>query len=309
MDRTALLAEIGLSSDELADPHAHVPVRSLYALWARVARQFGDPSLPFKIARTVVPEDYDVLGYALLTSPSARDAIERLLRYSHVITDSGRWRLEVRGPIASVTWSRSDPLSLGVRLSNELAIAIAVQIMRATMPQVPIVHVGFRHRPPETAPHRAFFRCPVRVGQRADSIAVAATALEVAPRLANPSMYRFFESVMEQRLAERDAPSAATRVRRVIAGELTGGPPTIERVARRLALSERTLRRRLDAEGVSFRKLVEDVRREHAARWLRDTRTSVSEVAQALGFSHPTAFSRAYRRWFGETPRRTRVRR
>jgi len=310
LDRAGLVRAVGLADAALVDARAHIPARCLYALWARVARQLRDPALPFVVAHAVRPEDYDVLGFALLTSPSARHAIERLLRSSRMITDAGDWAFESRGALAEITWRRTAPLSLGVRLGNEVALAMAVQMMRAIVPSVRAVRVRFRHRrPSDAAPHAAFFRCPVQFGQRQDSVAFLVSALDAAPRLANPAMERHFDAAIEDRLADLPARSIAARVRRALSDELGGGAPTMRQVARRLALSERTLRRRLDRDGIGFRAMIADVRREEAARWLRDTDASVADIARALGFSDTTALSRAYRRWFGESPNRARARR
>lgn len=83
---------------------------------------------------------------------------------------------------------------------------------------------------------------------------------------------------------------------------LVGGPPSLDDVARRLALSRRSLQRRLTAEGRSFRGEVDDVRKQQAAWLLEDSNLALSEVAWLLGFSDPRPFTRAFRRWHGTTP-------
>lgn len=94
------------------------------------------------------------------------------------------------------------------------------------------------------------------------------------------------------------------RVCELIARELTGGTPSAERIAERLHMSARTLARRLDGEGTSFSKLLDELRRELAIGHLRDRDISVSEVAFLLGFGDANAFSRAFKRWTGEPPSR-----
>jgi AraC-like DNA-binding protein len=94
-----------------------------------------------------------------------------------------------------------------------------------------------------------------------------------------------------------------------VAEELSRGVPTVEDVARRMATSERTLRRRLEEGGSSFRELLDDTRERLARNYVRDRRMALSEVAFMLGFSEPSAFHRAFKRWTGTTPAAFRSRR
>jgi AraC-like DNA-binding protein len=105
---------------------------------------------------------------------------------------------------------------------------------------------------------------------------------------------------MLQKLPKGEA--AADAVRRCLAGELCHGQPTLQQIARRLHMSPKTLHRRLDDEGTSFRRVLTEVRRELAARHLTEDQLAISEIAFLLGFSEPSAFHRAFRRWTGHAP-------
>jgi AraC-like DNA-binding protein len=99
------------------------------------------------------------------------------------------------------------------------------------------------------------------------------------------------------------AEATTDAVRRLLAEKLANGPPTLEQIARRLRMSARTLHRRLDQEGTSFRRILAEVRREVAARHLREPQLAVGEIAFLLGFSEASAFHRAFKRWTGHAPR------
>lgn len=103
-----------------------------------------------------------------------------------------------------------------------------------------------------------------------------------------------------QRLPKGEA--AADAVRRCLSGELCNGQPTLEQIAPRLHMSPRTLHRRLDDEGTSFRQVLTDVRRELATRHLKERQLPVSEIAFLLGFSEASAFHGAFKRWTGNAP-------
>jgi AraC-like DNA-binding protein len=110
-------------------------------------------------------------------------------------------------------------------------------------------------------------------------------------------------------LAKRQGPaSPLDRVREILAEELQTGEPKLERVAQRLATSERSLRRRLEEAGTSFRALLDETRAELARTWVADRRVPLSEIAFLLGFSEPSAFHRAFKRWTGSTAAAWRAR-
>jgi AraC-like DNA-binding protein len=101
---------------------------------------------------------------------------------------------------------------------------------------------------------------------------------------------------------------ARDEVRSVLSSQLTAGDLRIDVVARRLATTPRTLQRRLSRAGTSFEVLCDDARKEAAQTYLADTTLSIAEVTYLLGYSEPTAFHRAFRRWHGTTPHAFRTR-
>lgn len=97
-------------------------------------------------------------------------------------------------------------------------------------------------------------------------------------------------------------------IRRAVAAELARGDARLATVARRLGTTSRTLQRRLRAEGLSHQQLLDEARREAAERYLRESSLAIAEIAYLLGYSEPSAFHRAFRRWSGTTPSEVRAR-
>ena len=166
------------------------------------------------------------------------------------------------------------------------------------------MRVAFRHRqPPDTRPHREFFRCPVEFDAAHNEFVIDNEFFRGAPLDANPAMSRFFREHAEKLLQEQEAEvSLPDQVRREIARQLPSGQPTLRDIARRLATSERSLRRHLTAAGTSFSQLLSEVRFERARSLLRSSRVPLSEIAYLLGFSNVSAFSRAFKKWCGSGP-------
>jgi AraC-like DNA-binding protein len=127
--------------------------------------------------------------------------------------------------------------------------------------------------------------------------------LELPLMSSNPELVIMFEEKAEEFRAASDVePELANRVRTVLQRMMRGELPDLGGVARALSISERSLQRKLGQEGVSFQHLVNEVRFSLAQRHLRNREVDAAEVSYLLGFSHPTSFYRAFKRWTGMTP-------
>ena len=299
----------GITGVVLSDPEARLPVSAVQCLWEHVLRRLDDPAIPIRIAQSTSIEDHDVMGLAILTSESGADALQRALRYSRLFTEAGDWRTRAAGRETVVEWVTDMEPGLGTRAAAECAVAEFVHAVRLLLPSpfVPSA-VFFTHPPPSNvSEHERFFGCTVRFGARASGFRFDRRVLDLVHRTTNPALSAFVvkhADRMLMRLAAHDTVEGGARS--AIALELAGGGLSLAAVARRMNLSERSLRRRLEAAALSFRELVDSVRHEHALELLVDSEVSLKEVSFLLGFSEPSAFSRAFRRWTGTSPRATR---
>jgi AraC-like DNA-binding protein len=120
---------------------------------------------------------------------------------------------------------------------------------------------------------------------------------------ADPRLYRILKQYLQRILDEMPREDELFgSVRRAIGELLRDGDPKIARVAKKIAMSPRTLERRLKERGVVFKKLMDDTRRRFALSYLRDRKNSLTDVAFLLGYSELSAFNRAFKRWTGTTP-------
>jgi AraC-like DNA-binding protein len=272
-----------------------VPITSVFDLWAESVHALADASLPIAIGRRVRLENLELMGLAVLTAATGHAALAEAIRYAPLITDSGRWCLDDASDVITITWQREGERSLGHRLANEAGIAQFVACMRQLCgPRFTPEVVRFRHAAPTSlAAHRAYFRCAVEFGADTDAFTFPRHALDVVPSAANPAVAAFVRAHADTQLAAFD--SLATRVRAAIDDALARGErPTIGEAARSLGTSERTLRRR-----VSWAALVDEAIKLRARTLVTQTDRSLTTIALELGFSDASAFSHAYRRWFG----------
>jgi AraC-like DNA-binding protein len=303
---SALLRGLSIDPAVLEDAEAFVPIAVLYELWERAIRSLDAPALPLWVAQAMRLEDLHVTGFAIATASTGREAFQRAMRYSNLLTNSASWRLEESGDLAEVRFDRDGPRPLGTRVDVECALASVVHAIRQVgRDDFAPLRIRFRHRASfDLGAHREHFDCPLDFGAEMDAIVMRRSQLDGTPRSMNPAMGAFFESYANSLLhrLEPDT-SLARRVREAIMAELPSGGVSMHTVAKRMRTSERTLRRQLAAENVIFRDLVEDIRKRRAEQLLAERALTLTDIAFALGYSEASAFSRAYRRWTGCAPR------
>ncbi|MCA9541144.1 MAG: AraC family transcriptional regulator [Myxococcales bacterium] len=284
------------------DPLHPIDLDAYLAVYGDIVRALDDPGWPIHLATRLRPEDYSVVGFALLTAPSGRAALDRAVRYQQLHCPASRWQVDIEAGEVRLTWSRPGPPGLGQRAANEGVLAEFVHTARALLGPLPLIEVSFAHAAPrDVSAHAAFFGCSLRWNAAVDALRWSAAGLDAVPRQANPAMAAYFEQQLDARLAALE-PGLVVQVERHILHRLPSGTPSLVEVARDLGQSPRTLRRRLAEAGTGFSEVLDRVRQREADHLLRAGRSTVAEVAWLLGFSDASAFTRAFRRWFGTAP-------
>ena len=309
-DPGAILGAVGLGVKILDDPDAHIPMSLGVALLVRGVEMTGDQDLGLHLAERADLGTLDVHFYAMLSSPTLEAAYERLCRYQRLIHETTRVTLEIEGDRATLRHLMPGGLAVP-RQSAEFIVAAWVRGGRAvTGNDWAPIEVRFAHpQPKDTREHLRFFRSPVRFATGENALILSASLLELPCVGADPSLLAVLDRYAADRLelAPRST-HLADRARAALAEDLRGGEPSVERLASRLKMSVRTLNRALAAEQTSYRKLLDQLRQELAARLFRDNRVAIPEVAFLTGFSELSAFYRAFKRWTGQTPAEFRSR-
>jgi AraC-like DNA-binding protein len=282
-----------------------VPAAEYGAVLSHVFAQ-GDETVGVALARHLPVEASGLWGFLLRTSPSFGDMLQRAARYTRVFfrysrLDIARCRTGLR-----LTCEHPAPGPFGNR-GQEVCFFLGQWITwgRALLgPEVAAREVRMRWSGPEDpAPVRAFFGGPVGFAAREDSLVFPAELARAPLPECTPELTQVFEAYAEALIdAVRSERSFADRVRDALSEGLLGGTASEQETARRLGMTQRTLRRRLAEEGLTFRTLRRDLLRTRAERLLADDRLPLAEIAYLLGYSEPATFHRAFRSWTGKTP-------
>ena len=249
-------------------------------------------------------------AYVTITAASMREAMENAARYGALTDTSADFALTEAGGVARFRMDSRCPLVRASRQATEFRAGFVVASCRRW--------VGARFRPLEVRfTHaresarrevEALLGCPAEFARETTEMLVSADQLALPVSAADPYLLAVLEHHAEDVLAGREPArdGLRERVARLVTKGLPKGVPTARRVASALGLSERTFARRLQAEGTSFRQLVDDIRRDMARSYLSDPELTLAQVAYLLGYADQSAFSNSFRRWTGQSPRRFR---
>jgi AraC-like DNA-binding protein len=302
-----VLSEAGIVPEDLADIDGRLELPRCEALAGAVMTRLADRQVLSVFSR-LKAGDFGILDYVIRNSRTLGESLERLARYTHVNNSIADCVLEVDDERARVSFVQPPSMSLAfVRLSATAWLASCVVIVRQLVGSdwaprevlLPNPEPGSADR----EAYRELFRCPMRFGAPAAVFVVAKSELSQAVRGADPALADLMEPHLERALAEAQPVSrSAAAVRRVLVAMLGGQEPTLDRIAKRLGTTPRTLQRRLRDENTTFQDLLDAVRHELALVHVAEQAASIDEIAWLLGFSNGSAFHRAFKRWTGVTP-------
>lgn len=305
IDGSALFRRAGMDPDRLRDPNARYPLNAMQRLWTLATAATGDECFGLEVAQAWHPTTFHALGYSALASETLRGALQRMVRYGRVVTTGARLELQQNGDEVTVKLLGSLPDDQMVPASIDAGVASIVILCRQGRGgRVDPVHVRLSRAEPACSSRlQAFFGCPVDFGAPENSLVFSVTDLDAQLPTANPVLLRVNEQVLTDYLARLERSEVTVQVQARLIQLLPSGEVDESSIARALNLSLRSMQRKLKARGVSFRKLLDDTRRQLAEQYLKDSTLSVSEIAYLLGFAEVSSFSRAFRRWTGHAPR------
>jgi len=305
-----VLAGTGLDEQALAEPDRQIPARTELAAVRNLLAAFdGEPGLGLRVGRRYRVSTFGIFGYACVTSPTLREAITLALRYYRLGYAFCTPIVEFR-PGEVVAWINHELIPADVRnfLVERDVVAIHRVMSDLLGERLNLARAEFACPEPEHAARMAsVFGVRPRFGSEHTLFAIDPEVLNRPLPQANQPTWQMCVAQCHELIRRRTARTGiAAEVReRLLPGSGAmgvGTPPTIDAVARDLNMSARTLRRRLDEAGTSYRALLDEVRRALAEEMLTAAPLSVDDIAIRLGYAEATPFIHAFKRWTGLTP-------
>jgi AraC-like DNA-binding protein len=299
-----VFARHGIDHALLSEPSARLPVAATDAVVHDIAQRIPDPAFGLEAAQCWHPTHFGALGHAWLASSTLHRGLERLQRYWQLVGMRTAIALRVlpEGLLLVLENPRADPTVAAITTDMGFSVLVDMCRMNAGREFAPLRVDLIRPEPALRVPFDAFYRCPVRFGCAERSLLLSRAAIDAPLSTSNRQLAGLLDRVLAEDLARLDRSDVVARCKALLLRRLASGEVTATQAGRELAMSRRTLHRKLADAGTTWQQLVDETRRDLALRMIEDPRRSIGEITFELGFSQQSAFARAFRRWSGTSP-------
>lgn len=307
-----VLQDTGLALADVENPDTQTSVGQYFTACSNAVRAAQTPHTPFLVGQKMHLSAYGMYGYALMCSLTLRDFFNEGVKFHKLATPT--LAIEWREQAGAAIWSfpRLGGPELGVDLHRFLLeqqlVQHAVHLTDVAGPHCKPVRALLSYPAPAHAQlYTAYLECPVYFDSGVCELHYDAAILDRPTQLAHKLTSALMQATCERLIGQvKTSVGIAGKVYQILMAS-PGQLPNMEEVAALVAINERTLRRKLEAEGTSFANIMDDVRATLAAEYLRTTKMTIEDIASLVGFSDAANFRRAFKRWTGQTPRAYRL--
>ncbi|MEX1668248.1 AraC family transcriptional regulator [Zhongshania guokunii] len=304
LDVERIVSECRISPTLLQDRSSRFPHAAQQQFWRVLEEVSADLHIGLHLADAVQVYRGQVLEYLFLSSPNFGEGLKRAQNYQRLVTDAMQFELQLGEQQSKLVLAFAGDDDQSFRHRNECFTRFLIRYFQAvtegafTADEVNLSHdaVG------DAAEYAKVMGCPVNFKQEEASLVFATSILATPSTHAEPDLLRLHEKLASKQLERLSRQDVVGDVRQIIAEMLELGQPSLESVATRLDMNERVLRARLTEAGTSFNQVLADYRCVLAKRLLARTDESIADVVYLTGFSEPSTFYRAFKRWTELTP-------
>ena len=307
VDTAAILAEAGIDRPTLDNPDTYLTFEKAAELWRRAFVASGDPELALHAAEALPFGAFRVIDFLGVSAPTVGAAFTHCAAYFPIINSRVQIPIaEERGGFTVGVVCPEQPSAITRPYVEFTFAAFFLRIRAATQTRFPLERVEMAFpTPPRITEHERIFESPVIFGAERNVMVISREAWETANVRADPNLFGLLmqHAQMLQQKIPND-PTPVREVREAILAQLGAETElSLERVAKQLAMSPRTLQRRLREYGLSYADLLDSTRSAAAKSYLADRQLAISEIAFLLGFAEQSSFNHAFKRWTGQTPK------
>jgi AraC-like DNA-binding protein len=308
VDVDALLRQAGIARTRFAAPRPQGTTAEYFALWRAVAESGGAPDVGLRAGAHAAAHEQSVATVAALHSATLGEGLEKLARYKRLVCPE-EVTVEVRHGEARVrfAWTLADTEPPPLLIDGIFA-SVATLAERGTGKRIAPRRVELARPSAHAAMLRRHFGCEITFDAPFDRMIFDEACLALPLVTQNAQVLALLVPGLESALREaRSGRTLVDDVRAALGDTICGERPAVEKVARSVGLSPRTLQRRLGELGTTYQKLLDEVRHRSARRLLARTDLAAAEVAFLLGYEELNSFTRAFHAWEGTTPVRWRA--
>jgi AraC-like DNA-binding protein len=307
LDAVGMARPAGVDLAAVPAPGERIEVDRIDAILHVAIPQIADPGFGLQAARCWHPSGLGVLGYAWLSSSTLRTGLGRAVRYSRLVGERGVTEIEDTRQGLKVRFSakRGNPAVVPVAaVFVDIVIALLLDLCRLNAGAAlrPVAATLRRRKPEPADAYERFFGCRVQFGAEENAFVLSREDADRPLPSANRQLAAAFDKMLTEELARLDKADVVSRTRAAVLEQLSSGEGTADDTAKQLHMSSRTLQRKLAEAHTTYLELVDEVRKDLALRYIEDPRRSVTDITFSLGFSQPSAFTRAFKRWTGRSP-------
>lgn len=302
-----ILTKAGVRLNQL-DTNARTPVSAQHAFWAALEEVTGDSDIGLHLGEHLPLYRGQVLEHLFISSGTFGEGLKRALAYQRLISDTFRANLVIdEHGQCYLTNGQAQQSLMNPKVTRHFSESAMCGVLRffkfITEGQFQPIYIefNFEHGAADEEYQRVY-GCPVSLGQKETRIYFDKSILDYPLWQSEPELLQLHEQLAIEKLQELARYDLVDDVRRAIGATLESGDTTLETVARQLNITPRRLRTQLSEANTSFQQILSDYRCRLAKRLLATTKESIEQIVYLTGFSEPSTFYRAFKRWTNETP-------
>jgi AraC-like DNA-binding protein len=309
IDPDPLLESASLKrSDFIDQPDGRVDISLMTQFWQAVATKSQDPAFGLSVAKYVQPMHFRALGMLMLTDTNLESAITKLGQYSDLVSNSVTTSIEHTPELIGLCFDHIANVHIHPMATDSFFATITTLCKQLGANNDLVSHVQLKRPLPKSQlKWLQCFNSPVEFSAFRDCLWIKREKLNNATTMGDKKLAAFNESVVIEYITNMNPSQISTKVKNLLMILFENGEPKLKTIAKKLNMSERSLRRRLKEENISYREVLKNTRIELASHYLANTQMPITQVSLKLGFSDTSNFSRAFTRWFSQSPSQFRV--
>ena len=306
-DPAPVYRKAGINPALLKKSDARINIEHVDELWRLAVELLDDPCFGIKMTEHWHPSFVGALGYAWCASSTLRTALNRVVRYIHVVTEDLNIHLSETPDGLMVTTDLEKSI-FTLPQHHDVVMSVLMHMCRFNFgEQLQPTRITLAHEePPCSDLVSEFFRVPVSFNATSSSLTLAKKDVDLTLSSGNKELALLHDEFLMKYLVEIKKGDIVQQIQSVIIENLPSGKVTDNLIAKELNLSERSLQRKLKEKGTTFRNELDNVREMAAIQYIKNPVNTMSDIAFLLGFSEQSAFSRAFKKWTGTSPMKYR---